>query len=45
MNLEELFIDPESGVEPIASLGVPHVEILCSRVFIQMSVVLSKFFL
>jgi hypothetical protein len=34
MKFKELFIDPESKVEPIASLGVPHVEILCSRIFI-----------
>lgn len=45
MKIEELLVDPESKVEPITSLRVPHVKVLSRGVFIQMSVVLSKFFL
>ena len=45
MKFKGLLVDPESKVEPIASLRVPHVEVLSWGVFIQMSVVLSKFFL
>jgi len=45
MKFKGLLVDPESKVEPIASLWVPHVEVLSWGVFIQMSVVLSKFFL